>query len=572
MVFTMSITAYSQYEWDSFPVGADAGTGKVWELQDNMSDDFNYDFAAVSYGTYINDKWWNFWHNSWNGPGPTEWIYGNVSVSSGHLNIKATRDNSYKAFTNSSDGVYYSNIKATQMGCMVSKEHVVYPVFVETRVKIANACFANNIWMISDDDYEEIDICENYGSATRGGADNSWFAKSIHLSHHMFANRNTADYKDYQPRDEEGVNGTWYSETGRSDWAGEYSTIGVYWKDPNHLEYYINGEWVRTLSNNTVSYKDPDGTIVNQTTDFNVIDKYRYAGGNGITKAMKLIINIEVQDWNAVAGRYPTDTEIQNYPDDHVMKVDWIRVYKPVNDDGTVDPDPVPNVINSVNGVFTIEAENYNLTNGTTPNSSWDANVAGTGVLDAGTVINWVNAGDYAEYTINVTEPSTYNVSYKISTPESNAQIQLLVDGVAQATDNVTNTGAWETYETQIAANTITLTEGLHTIRVYASNANEWQWNLDNIIISRLGEPNANIATDNNELALYPIPFEDELNIISNKGLSQAAIYHSNGTIVKKVDLSSSSSISTADLSPGLYIIQVQFESGKTENKIVNKF
>jgi len=31
-------------------------------------------------------------------------------------------------------------------------------------------------------------------------------------------------------------------------WRGEFNRVGVYWQDPWHLEYYNNGELVRTVS------------------------------------------------------------------------------------------------------------------------------------------------------------------------------------------------------------------------------------------------------------------------------------------------------------------------------------
>ena len=55
---------------------------------------------------------------------------------------------------------------------------------------------------------------------------------------------------------------------------------------------------------------------------------------------MDIIIDMEDQNWNAVAGRTPTDEEILN-EEDHTMKIDWIRVYKPVPNDGSAPVVPV---------------------------------------------------------------------------------------------------------------------------------------------------------------------------------------------------------------------------------------
>ncbi len=303
-----------------------------WELNQAISDDFDYTFLPQSTLCWINNQWKNYWHNHWEGPGPTQWRHENVQVKDGHLEIKASRNGDNKRFINNTDGTYHT-LTATQMGCVISKEKVRYPVYVEVKLKVANAVFANNVWMISDDDYEEIDICENYGGAgdadRQGQASNAWYAQHMHLSHHVFNNREGKHYDDYQPKDEHGVKGTWYYESGRKDWTDGYHRVGVYWKSPHHLEYYIDGKWVRTLSKNSYTYLDQNGQKQSHQTDFNVLDKFNYTKGKGLTKPMRLIINIEAQDWNAVQGRYPTDKEIYERPEDHVMKVDWIRVYQP---------------------------------------------------------------------------------------------------------------------------------------------------------------------------------------------------------------------------------------------------
>ena len=73
------------------------------------------------------------------------------------------------------------------------------------------------------------------------------------------------------------------------------------------LEYYVDGELVRTISG-----KD-------------IIDPNNYTGGTGLVKDMDIIINMEDQSWRAVKGLSPTDEELKNV-EDHTFLVDWIRV------------------------------------------------------------------------------------------------------------------------------------------------------------------------------------------------------------------------------------------------------
>ena len=125
----------------------------------------------------------------------------------------------------------------------------------------------------------------------------------MHLSHHLFI-RNP--FQDYQPKDE----GSWYLNG--TLWRNDFHRIGMYWRNPFHLEYYVDGKLVRTTSG-------PE-----------MIDPKKLANGKGLTKEMDIIINMEDQAWRHDQGITPTDEELAN-KENHTFKVDWIRVYKPVD-------------------------------------------------------------------------------------------------------------------------------------------------------------------------------------------------------------------------------------------------
>lgn len=344
-------------DWEGIPVPADAGDGKTWELQTDISDDFNYSFNSTAADATFGDKWTNFYHSNWEGPGPTKWVRQNVSVNNGNLNLKASReDGEMKSFNIDCDldGIAETiTLPTTRGGCITSTRRVIFPVYVETKVKVTNAVIASDVWLLSPDDTQEIDIIEAYGGP---GDDNrnQWFSERIHLSHHTFI-RNP--FTDYQPTD----TGTWWRDSATSKWGNEWVTIGIYWKSPKHLEYYINGQAVRILSDNafasrdansswTYSYPRPvvNGSLplngsgsqaVNLTTSLenamaqsstSVIDPLNHLNnGMNLDKEMDIIINIEDQSWNACNGRTPTNLEIQDEAN-NTFNVDWIRIYKPI--------------------------------------------------------------------------------------------------------------------------------------------------------------------------------------------------------------------------------------------------
>lgn len=341
-------------DWAGITVPANAGQGKEWELQEAPSDDFNYTFNAASEKTnFGDDKWYNFYHNAWDGPGTTYWKHDRVKVDGSNLVIDAIRNPSTTKM----------NVPGVSTGCITSNNKVLYPVFVESSVSVANITLASDVWLLSPDDTQEIDIIECYGGKENG---NAFYAKFIHLSHHSFVR---SPFQDYQPRD----NNSWWQKSGITSWgeycwnngARKYVRIGVNWISPFHFEYYIdgklervlydkafatkvNGSWVYTypgMTNGTLNMSNGYQAVTqyasgaeysfetlkaaSNVSQTSVIDPYNYQGGTGYTKELDIIINVESQDWHVSAGRTPTDAELAN-PAKNTMKVDWVRVYKPV--------------------------------------------------------------------------------------------------------------------------------------------------------------------------------------------------------------------------------------------------
>ena len=141
------------------------------------------------------------------------------------------------------------------------------------------------------DDTQEIDIIEAYGSDRVVGDDGHKFygPDRIHLSHHVFIRD---PFQDYQPTDP----GSWYKDVNGTIWRNDFHRVGV----------------------RRVSGK-------------NIIDPNDFTKGTGLSKEMDIIINMEDQSWRAISGLSPTNKELMN-KDNNTFLVDWIRIYKPVED------------------------------------------------------------------------------------------------------------------------------------------------------------------------------------------------------------------------------------------------
>ncbi|WP_345683191.1 family 16 glycosylhydrolase [Novipirellula caenicola] len=268
-------------DWGSLEIPAKAGEGRTWKLQ-SVSDDFSYTAKPTEKPSEFTDRWRDSFINKWLGPGLTEFNSGHSYVTNGHLGIHASRK---------------PDTKKVYTGAISSKETFTYPLFVEARVKISGLVLASNVWMLSSDSTQEIDILEAYGSQRDS---ETWTAHRLHLSHHVFIRD---PFQDYQPTDEE----SWYFNG--TNWRKDFHRIGVHWRDPWHLEYFVDGKRVRTVSGREMI--DPKG----------------FTRGTGLSKPMHIIINAEDQDWRSDQGITPTDEELSDV-ENGIMWVDWIRVYK----------------------------------------------------------------------------------------------------------------------------------------------------------------------------------------------------------------------------------------------------
>ena len=277
------VTFAAGADWDELPIPAQAPKHHVWKLHP-VSDDFSYEAKPDEAQEEFSRRWTSQFINHWTGPGGTLWSAGHRYVINGHLAITATRQ---------------KDSNRVLAGIVSSKAKLKYPLFIEARAKVSNQVLASAVWMLSEDSTEEIDIIEAYGSDRPG---QKWYAERMHLSHHVFIRD---PFRDYQPKDD----GSWYADG--TIWRENFRRVGVFWRDPWHLEYYIDGKLVRTVSGKEK------------------IDPLGYTGGKGLTKPMRIIINTEDQDWRIDEGITPTDIELADNSK-NIFWIDWIRVYQAV--------------------------------------------------------------------------------------------------------------------------------------------------------------------------------------------------------------------------------------------------
>ncbi len=221
-------------------------------------------------------------------------------------------------------------------------------------------------------------------------------------------------------------------------------------------------------------------------------------------------------------------------------------------------------------GGLVIQAEDFIRTDGT-----FDDETVPLGVnIESGVGINYVNTMDWAEYSINVPEAGEYSINYFITTENSRTEITMEIDGVEVAVDAVPNNGSWVNFTLLTAANKVNLTKGVHEIRIIASSATEWQWNLDKIVFTTddpsLGNEDFFIDKNGNVGEVYPIPASDIINVDLGDIDSELKIdlISLDGSIVFSAKYQDNFKINVSDFSTGIYFVTVR-DGGKSFSKTV---
>lgn len=133
---------------------------------------------------------------------------------------------------------------------------------------------------------------------------------------------------------------------------------------------------------------------------------------------------------------------------------------------------------------ITVEAESFDSVAGTFADGQPQAISVYT--TNGTTAINYVNKGDFATYSIAVAQAGTYNITYYIGTGVTGGQIDfLLFEGgswVNKSQMAVPNVG-WDNFQ-PLEGGSVYLSAGTHQIRLYGGGTNDWQWNLDKVVLT----------------------------------------------------------------------------------------
>ncbi len=221
---------------------------------------------------------------------------------------------------------------------------------------------------------------------------------------------------------------------------------------------------------------------------------------------------------------------------------------------------PVNNTVATIHPVpGKMEAEEFYFQTGMEIENSID--------IGFGQNLSFLDAGDYADYTIEVAQTGVYQIDYRTASNGSTGALQLLSlddNGNTSLIHGVTfpQTGGWQTWET--TGKTAMLQAGRQNVRVKIVQSN---FNLNWIeFTSIVGTENLELK---NEISIYPNPsdglFYMDGNLEKNQNV-EIRVYNVIGQMVWQKNVADVSILKEAlDLSrleDGNYFVRIQLEDG----------
>ena len=131
---------------------------------------------------------------------------------------------------------------------------------------------------------------------------------------------------------------------------------------------------------------------------------------------------------------------------------------------GTSDDDGQSPINHPVPGL--IQAEDYSAMDG--------IQVESTGDVGGGSNVGYISAGDWLEYTIDVSSSGSYLFEYRVASSGGTNGFEVLVDGVQVDSQSISDTGGWQSWVTISAV--FELSAGNQVLRL---NAVDGSWNIN---------------------------------------------------------------------------------------------
>ncbi|GGG40090.1 hypothetical protein GCM10011532_24790 [Christiangramia forsetii] len=234
--------------------------GKRWIINEPYSDEFN--------GTELDKNKWYDSHPYWTGRAPAMFLPSQVSTENGNLKIQNTKLEKDSIVYNEWNDTYTTYTIGG--GAVVSKAQKAHYGYYEVRMKASKISMSSTFWLknlaVSDgctSSKTELDIIEAIGGAKRFPGFSTQMKSNTHIFH-KDCNGVETDYAV-------GANG----DIGGNA-ADAYHTYGAWWRDPNNIDFYIDGEYSHSIQPSTQTDPTPFDrpmwiNMVTETYDWEIL-------------------------------------------------------------------------------------------------------------------------------------------------------------------------------------------------------------------------------------------------------------------------------------------------------------
>lgn len=129
--------------------------------------------------------------------------------------------------------------------------------------------------------------------------------------------------------------------------------------------------------------------------------------------------------------------------------------------------------------------------------------------INGGLAVNYFNAGEYIEFYVTLDKSGLYSASYYVGTGNATGAavgLKATDDKGALADKSVTPvvsqaTDGWDVFYTLQASSQLNLFQGAATIRIYGAGTADFQFNIDRITFTRLGDADLTLDADGDGVA-----------------------------------------------------------------------
>ncbi|MFY0599331.1 MAG: family 16 glycosylhydrolase [Cyclobacteriaceae bacterium] len=250
--------------------------GTWWEPIETVSDEFDS---------------WNpeKWHKPlWDYPEPNKMLWDQAFVEDGKLIIKA--------------GLHTDEARWMKTSRVQSNTQISYPVYIECSMKTSGISALNTFWLNNGNGEarDEIDVCENNAAPLKDAFN---FMKAVDAPfNNLSAIHVVENFVDQgQGFQFDNRNLSVDNPARGKKWDEIFHTIGVFWKDERHLDWYVDGEKA--------------GSTVSEAN---------------FTRDLSVIFDL----WTTQQWGIATKESVQN-DDINEMQIDWVRAYR-------LEGEPIP--------------------------------------------------------------------------------------------------------------------------------------------------------------------------------------------------------------------------------------